>query len=591
MSFRVTMLFCLLVAVMTGFGEAQVAPERPTSEMLSDVQPVGSEPTYLRFETPAQRAARIGTEDPGPDPDPKKEFVRFGKTTTISRFDRRWAVYNSPTCHDAGFIRPFGGVNVCRELYQHNDKYVWVWMPKADVVAPGDAAAELQAEPPAAHRFSDREIDYLSDFRSEFSDVQPAESNMTLRFEESSQGLPAAGSFRNSLAVADMNGDGNVDVIIPPERGTGAKTPQIFLGDGKGGWTKWAVRWPRTLDYGNVVAADVNGDKRNDLVFGVHLRGVYVFINEGEGRFTDSDAGLPRNYPTRRVTTADVDGDGALDIVALSEGPTLNRDPQAIAYGKMRAFLNRDKGRRWEAMDIVGSQFNVGSDWLSVGNFNGDKIPDFALGSIYFGAADTLWLSMKRNAWKSLASTDGVIVPGLSYFHANAVGRFRTKSKLDDAVVSFVRFWPGTLDAKVVPPPVNQQAAGIDFLAFDKSGVKRTPIMRWGSRTGIWGLGAGDLDGDGDLDVAFSRYEPRETVALLGDGKGGFKRATVEGLTLKPNANYDLQIADVNNDGRDDVLVMYETSAANNMFAPRDGAVQVFLSRGLTPSARQASAK
>jgi hypothetical protein len=328
-------------------------------------------------------------------------------------------VYNDPTCGDAGWIRPFGGVNVCRELYQHNDKYVWVWTQLPDPVS-DDPLGTPEAQAPAPTRFTERELDYLSTFRNEFADVVPAESNMTLRFEESSQGLPTTGSFRNSAAVADMNGDGHVDLIIPPERGTGQKTPQIFLGDGTGKWNRWAIRWPRTLDYGNVVAADLNGDRRNDLVFGVHLRGVYVFINEGNGTFTDSEAGLPRNYPTRRVAVTDVDLDGAPDIVAISEGPTINRGPQTLGYGKVRAFLNRDKGRSWQGIDMVDSRFNVGCDWMSLGNFNDDKTPDLVAGSIYFGAADTLWLSSGKSKWKSLASADGLVVPGLSYFHANA---------------------------------------------------------------------------------------------------------------------------------------------------------------------------
>ena len=589
MSFRVTMMFCLFLAVAT-LGEAQTpqaTEAKPATENLANMQPVGSEPTYLRQETTAQRAARLGTEDPGPDPDLNREYIRFGRPYKISRFDRRWAVYNDPACNDTGWIRPFGGVNVCRELYQHNDKYVWVWSPVPVPAAQATDSMETPAAPPTS-RFTEREIDYLAGFRNEFADVVPPASNVTLRFEEASHGLPQNGSFRNSLAVADMNGDGHVDLVVPPERGTGTKTPQIFLGDSKGNWSRWAARFPRTLDYGNVVAADVNGDRRNDLIFGVHLRGVYVFLNDGNGVFSDSDEGLPRNFPTRRVAVADVDRDGALDIVALSEGPTLNRDPQTLGYGKILAFLNRDKGRKWQAMDVVDNRFNVGSDWMSVGQFNDDKVPDFVGGSIYFGAADTFWLSAKKT-WKSLASADGAIVPGLSYFHANAAGRFRNKSKYDDAVVSFVRFWPSQLDEQTVPAPANKQAVGLDYVAFDKNGPKRTPIIRWGGRTGIWGVAAGDLDGDKDLDVAFSRYEPRETVALLGNGKGGFATAAIEGITLKPNTNYDLQIADVNKDGRDDVIVMYETSSSNNAFAPRDGSVHVFLNRG--PAGGNAQAK
>src|SRR5207253_1106821 len=75
--------------------------------------------------------------------------------------------------------------------------------------------------------------------------------------KESSEGLPQSGSWRNSLSVADMNGDGCPDIVAPPERGVPNGTPSIFLGDCKGHWTFWKdVNWPPTLDYGRVVAAD-----------------------------------------------------------------------------------------------------------------------------------------------------------------------------------------------------------------------------------------------------------------------------------------------------------------------------------------------
>ena len=104
--------------------------------------------------------------------------------------------------------------------------------------------------------------------------------------------------------------------------------------------------------------------------------------------------------------------------------------------------------------------------------------------------------------------------------------------------------------------------------------------MRWsGPPRPVWGLGSGDFDRDGNLDVVYTRYDPRVLEILLGDGKGNFKRAKVEGVTLAPNTNYDLEIADVNGDGRPDLIIAYETSSVTAL-AARDGSIHVFLNEG-----------
>jgi len=122
---------------------------------------------------------------------------------------------------------------------------------------------------------------------------------------------------------------------------------------------------------------------------------------------------------------------------------------------------------------------------------------------------------------------------------------------------------------------------GLDRLSFSGKTPVRTPIVRWPSNIGVWGVASGDFNGDGNLDIAYTRHNPRELVILLGDGKGGFTRAKVEGVPIAPNTNYDLKVADVNGDGKPDLLIMYESSG-QTAFSARDGAIKVFLNRGAT---------
>lgn len=546
----------------------------PTSHAAVSAAPVpdGGLPVYIHTETPQQRATRLGTaEDPGTDPDPNKHYWRFGHSYHIARYERRWAAYDQP---DPAFVRPLALVNFAMEIYQQNEKWLWVWVQDPDPEDVTHAAAEA----PPTSRFKPDHIAFFERIRSQFSPLTPPASGKTLLFENSSKGLPTNGSWRNSLAVADMNGDGFPDIILPSQR-KGSGVPYIFLGDGKGHWHNWeGLKWPHTVDYGSVTAADFNKDGHMDLLFGVHLNGVYVFLGDGKGNFTESSKGLPRDFPTRRAIAVDVDGDGYPDIVTSSEGPTALEKPENANYGKIRVYLNRKKGTEWVGGNVTDPALRIGGDWLTSGNFNGDATPDFVNSSVFQGSTEVIQLSDKPGHWKPLP-TDGDLLPSISYYLANTAGKFSSK-KLDDAIVSFIRYWPSDLDTRIVPTPPITEMTSLDRITFAGGAAKRVPIARWSSKTGIWGLATGDFDGDGNLDIIYIREEPRELVILLGDGKGNFKSAKIEGLTLDPNHAYDVKVADVNGDGRPDVILMYEMTAVTTL-AERDGSVQVFLNRGV----------
>ncbi len=582
-------LLCVAVVFAGSFAslEAQTPPPAQTAAPAAEGQktPEGGMPTFIRPESPEQRKARLGTaEDPGIDPDPEKVWWRFGRAYNIHRYDREFVAYTGG--QDPSWIRPFGFANLYRELFQHNEKYVWVWEPVREA-NPEQPAEDIKKSTESERRFSDQDIAYLEQMRSEFYELTPREGTAVIRFEESSEGLPLTGSWRNSLAVADMNGDGNVDLIAPPER-SGGTVPSIFLGDGQGHWKFWeTVQWPHGLDYGGVAAADFNKDGKMDLVFAVHLSGVYVFLGDGKGNFTESQTGL-QDFPTRRVAVTDVNRDGLTDIIAISEGPTVMQQVQKQNDARIAVLLNRKNAQSWEPVSVADRSKAVGGDWLAIGNFNSDKYPDVAGASIFFNSTQTVYLSDAKKGWTILTSESPTVIPALSYYFANAAGKF-TSSKTDDLIASFVRIWPPDLNPKLIPQPPFRTVAGIDRISFAGGTPKRMPIMRWNSSVAISGVATGDFSGDGKLDIILTRNDPREFVLLLGDGRGGFVRTRIEGLTFLPQYAYDIKVADVNKDGRPDVIMMYEADAATT-FSPRNGSIRVYLNRGVAAAGMTAAA-
>jgi len=122
-----------------------------------------------------------------------------------------------------------------------------------------------------------------------------------------------------SLVAKDFDGDGKVDLFV----GTGTQTANVLLlGDGKGRFTASTKLLPPLFGTSETVAsADLDGDGDQDLVVvgaGVTAKDpptVFVLANDGKGTFTDITKKLAGGtFAATGVAIGDVDGDGDLDL-------------------------------------------------------------------------------------------------------------------------------------------------------------------------------------------------------------------------------------------------------------------------------------
>ena len=138
-------------------------------------------------------------------------------------------------------------------------------------------------------------------------------------------------SLLESIVIVDVNGDGSLDLVSADSFGT---TVSVLLNNGTGGFTS-APGSPITVTTTDqlveVVAGDLNGDERADLIVETAEDDtITVLLGNGDGSFTEEPTESPITVPFLLVPPSqesatpmaigDVDGDGNLDL-AISADP------------------------------------------------------------------------------------------------------------------------------------------------------------------------------------------------------------------------------------------------------------------------------
>ena len=176
----------------------------------------------------------------------------------------------------------------------------------------------------------------------------------------------AAGPEPNDIAVADFNGDGNPDVVVPNH---GVKSVAVLLGNGKGQFS-FAPGSPFSVENRphphGVAVADFNGDKKPDIaVDSWGENKVLVLFARGDGTFQNPgvkfDVG---QMPYQRLRAGDLNSDGNADLVTSNfEGKSVS-----VLFGDGHgSFTRRD-------FSVPPDPFGV-----AIADVNGDGHPDIAL--------------------------------------------------------------------------------------------------------------------------------------------------------------------------------------------------------------------
>jgi hypothetical protein len=145
-------------------------------------------------------------------------------------------------------------------------------------------------------------------------------SKQPLRSFESVLLLEDKGETSAGVNIGDLNGDGFLDIVL----GKGRHWPlynRVLLNTGKGEFSASNLGMAPDRTY-SAALADLDGDGDLDIIVSNDAPdGTLLYKNNGQGSFTAAGSFGDASWSTRYVTLADLNGDGYPDIVAANRGP------------------------------------------------------------------------------------------------------------------------------------------------------------------------------------------------------------------------------------------------------------------------------
>ena len=329
----------------------------------------------------------------------------------------------------------------------------------------------------------------------------------------------ATGTYPDSIALGDFNGDGKIDVAVA---NAFSGNVSILLGDGAGGFAPGTA-----VSFGGepiaVVAGDFNGDGKLDLVAAdLYYNRVFLLTGKGDGTF---DVGLPVSVGLAPIAlaVADLNRDNRLDLIVAngSVGNTTGRSITVLLGNGAGGFGGPI------AYATAPSPYAI-----VTADFNRDGAIDLAVAGAGSNSVSVL-----------LGRGDGTFAPAVDY----AAGYF------PDGLAAADLDGDGKLDLAVV----NDYSNDVSILLGRGDGTFGAATS-FAAGSGPASVAIADLNGDGIADLAIANRFDNTVALLLGNGDGTYQTALTHPVPPQPEV---VVAADLNRDSRIDLIL---TSAAAN---------------------------
>jgi hypothetical protein len=198
------------------------------------------------------------------------------------------------------------------------------------------------------------------------------------------QTYSSGGDGANAIAVADVNQDGKLDVLVGNScQGDDCASPDgiaVLLGNGNGTFQSPQIFSSGAWLPSSIVVTDVNGDGKLDLLVAHgcnHPLGqgcsdgvVGVLLGNGNGTFGSAQTFSSGSYFATSLAVADVNADGKLDLLVADECTNFTNNQCADKSGIAAVFLGNGDGT-FQPPQIYKSGGNS-AESISVADVTGD---------------------------------------------------------------------------------------------------------------------------------------------------------------------------------------------------------------------------
>jgi hypothetical protein len=389
----------------------------------------------------------------------------------------------------------------------------------------------------------------------------------------------SGGSLAFSVAVADVNGDGKLDLLVVNgciqicgENPAGLVG--VLLGNGDGTFQTVVTYGSGGVQANSIAVADVNGDGKPDLLVanycgsssfdcGPSTAGsVGVLLGNGDGTFQTAVTYGSGGFLATAVTVADVNGDEIPDLVVA------NQCGNDCTDGAVGVLLGNGDGTFQTA--VVYDPGGTSSFSIAVADVNDDGKPDVVVAN-NSGTVGVL-----------LGNGDGTFQTAVTYSSGG--------SQPDSVAVADVNGdgKPDILVANWCASESNCSHGSVSVLLGNGDGTFQTAVAYGSGGDQAVSVVVADVNGDGkpDLVVANQFVSDNDNGGLvgvlLGNGDGTFQEAATYGSGGYNDGASAIQAAaaaaDVNRDGKPDLLVANTFSQTYGS----QGSVGVLINTSLT---------